>query len=219
MPNGEPKSIESLASQGYEVKIGEYLSGSWDIFKQNGGGFIGFIFVVFAINVVLAFIPILGGIASMVINAPLTAGAVIVALRIAKRRPISFNDFFLGFNMFLPLFLAGLLTGVLTGIGFLLLIIPGIYLAVAYAFTVPLIVERKLDFWEAMEGSRKLITKQWFSMFVFILVLALINFVGVLILGVGVLVTAPWTLCCSVAAYQDIVGFLPSSDDAPVDSI
>jgi len=214
MPNGEPKSIQTLATQGYDVDIGQCLSEGWEIFKQNALGFIGFLLVLFAINVVLAFIPILGFIASIVVSAPLNAGFFIVALRIAKKRQISFSDFFSGFNYFLPLFIAGLVVGIFIFLGTLLLIIPGIYLGVCYTFVVPLIVEKKLDFWEAMEASRQVVTKQWLSIFLLGLVLFLINFVGALIFGLGMLVTAPWTLCCVVAAYQSIFGFLPSSEDA-----
>jgi len=41
-------------------------------------------------------------------------------------------------------------------------------------------------------------------------VLALINIVGALLLGVGVLVTIPLSVCAIAAAYEDIVG-LPSA--------
>jgi len=81
---------------------------------------------------------------------------------------------------------------------------PGIYLGVAYSFTTALIVDRKFDFWEAMETSRKVISKRWFSFFGFVLVLVLINIVGALLLGVGL-------LCAIAAAYQDILGLSATS--------
>jgi uncharacterized membrane protein len=93
----------------------------------------------------------------------------------------------------------------------ILLIAPGIYLAIAYIFTVPLIVGKKMEFWPAMEASRKLITKKWTSFFGFSLVLTLINFAGVLLCGVGLLFTAPLTICAIAAAYESIVG-LPVFD-------
>jgi len=88
---------------------------------------------------------------------------------------------------------------------------PGIYLGVAYSFTTALIVDRKFDFWEAMETSRKVISKRWFSFFGFVLVLVLINIVGALLLGVGLLFTIPLTMCAIAAAYQDILGLSATS--------
>ena len=94
----------------------------------------------------------------------------------------------------------------------LLLILPGIYLAVAYILTVPLIIERKLGFWDAMEASRKIVTKRWFSFFGFGLLLLLINIVGALLCGIGLLVTVPVTYAAIVSAYENIVGLNLSSE-------
>lgn len=45
-------------------------------------------------------------------------------------------------------------------LGLIALIVPGIYLIVCYAFVVPVIVDRKLPFWEAMELSRTTVHRQ-----------------------------------------------------------
>jgi hypothetical protein len=42
------------------------------------------------------------------------------------------------------------------------LIIPGVYLAVAWIFSVPLVADKRLEFWSAMELSRKVVTRVWF---------------------------------------------------------
>jgi len=99
----------------------------------------------------------------------------------------------------------------LVGIASLLLLLPGIYLGVAYSFTTALIVDRKFDFWEAMETSRKVISKRWFPFFGFVLVLVLINIVGALLFFVGLLFTIPLTMCAIAAAYQDILGLSATS--------
>lgn len=103
-------------------------------------------------------------------------------------------------------------------IPFLLLLIglvPLIYISVAYSFAIPLIVGKKLEFWPAMELSRKLITKRWLAFFGFYLVLGLINFAGALLCGLGILITAPLTFCAVIAAYEAIVG-LPPFDPSQV---
>jgi hypothetical protein len=87
------------------------------------------------------------------------------------------------------------------------LLIPAIYLGTAYSFAVPLIVDKLIPPWLAMETSRKLLTKQWFPFFGFTIVLGLINFAAVLLTcGLGLLLTGPLTVCAIAAAYESIVG-------------
>ena len=81
-------------------------------------------------------------------------------------------------------------------------------------FGLTLLLDKNIDLWSALETSRKLITKKWFSFFALILVLILINFAGLLMCGLGLLVTAPWSVCAVVAAYEDIVGLNSVADSA-----
>jgi len=107
----------------------------------------------------------------------------------------------------LPLLLLSLVAGLFIGIGTILLVIPGIYLAVAYLFASYLVVDRRLDFWPAMELSRRTVTPRWFGYFAFMLLLALLNLAGALLLGLGLLVTIPLSFCAVTAAYADLFGF------------
>jgi uncharacterized membrane protein len=156
----------------------------------------------------IGFAPILGNIATTLIVAPLMAGFTFVGLAVIRKQPYVFKDFFKGLSnkYFLQIFLISLVGGAITALGFLLLIIPGIYIAVSYSFAVQIAIDWELDFWEALEASRKLISKNWFSMFGFILVLTLINMAGILLLGVGIIFTAPLTICALLVAYDDILG-------------
>ena len=42
--------------------------------------------------------------------------------------------------------------------------------------------------------------------------MGLINIAGLLLIGIGFLVTFPWTICATVAAYEDIVGLNSVAD-------
>jgi hypothetical protein len=200
--------LETLLNRDYEVKIGVYISQGFEVFKQCFGLMIGFTLLYAVINVVLALIPILGSIAGAIINAPLAAGFTFVGLAVIRKQPYVFKDFFKGISnkYFIPLFLTSLVGGAITALGFLLLIIPGIYISVCYIFAIQIAIDWDLDFWEALETSRKLITRKWLSMFLFVVVLALINTVGVLVLGIGALFTGPLTICAVIVAYNDILG-------------
>jgi|GEM_PF-405579 len=205
IPTPSSSTNDELLERDYQVNIGAAISGGFDLFKQNMGSFIGFTFVLFLINIILSVIPLLGTLASMAINPPLMAGYYLVAKKILNEEETEFSDFFSGFTYFLPLFLASLVTGIFVFVGLLLFILPGIYLSVAYFLTPQLVINRKIEFFDAMELSRKLVTKHWFGFFAFSLVITFINIIGFLLLGLGVLFTFPLTMCAVAYIYDDIV--------------
>ncbi len=136
------------------MPLGEYLKTGWELFKRYPGGFIGFSLVYFLIQIALAIIPYVGWVASAALSPVLLMGYFIVSAKMLQGRSPQFGDFFLGFRFFFPLLLTALVGGLLTGFGWLLLIIPGAYLMVGYLFAAALVVDRRLDFWPALELSR-----------------------------------------------------------------
>jgi hypothetical protein len=189
------------------LPLGNYIKIGWDLFKQYPGGFVGFALVNGVIHLVLHAIPRLSWLASAAISPPLFLGNFIVSAKLLQRQTPAFRDFFAGFNFFWPLFLLSLVISVLISLGLILLIIPGVYLMVGYFFASPLVVDRRLDFWPAMELSRRTVNPLWFGCFAFMLLLTVINLAGMALLGLGLLVTIPLTFCALTAAYADIFGF------------
>jgi uncharacterized membrane protein len=138
-------------------------------------------------------------------------------LRTARGQPAAVSDAFAGFSLaFVPLLLAGTLVGVLTAAGIILLVLPGIYLAVAYIFTYLLIIDRKMDFWTAMEVSRRVVTAQWWRLFGLVLLSGIFALLGIALLFVGLLVAMPLILGAIVYAYEDLFsGRAPVSAAGP----
>ncbi len=189
------------------LPLGNYIKIGWELFKQYPGGFVGFCLVNGLIHLVLHALPRVSWLVSAGLSAPLFMGNFIVTAKLLQRQTPSFRDFFSGFYFFWPLFLLSLVVSVFISIGMILLIIPGVYLMVGYLFASPLVVDRRLDFWPAMELSRRTVNPLWFSLFAFVLLLTLINLAGMALLGLGFLITLPWTLCSVTAAYSDLFGF------------
>jgi hypothetical protein len=161
------------------------------------------------------------------------AGLYRLFLKLHRGEPAEFGDAFSTFSTsFLPLFLFGLVQAVLTVLamlpgyvlvfmgsmfaqrsealtvvfsilGFLLILPPAIYLAVSWLFAPLLIVDKGLDFWPAMETSRKIAAKHFFGMFGILFVGGLIVMAGVLALCVGVFVAAPVFFAMVAIAYDD----------------
>ncbi len=207
-PASRPPSLSqsTLRRTTPPLPLGEYLKKGWELFKRYPGGFIGFVLVYLLIQIALSIIPIVGRVAIFVVSVPLFMGNFIVSAKLLQGRTPQFGDFFLGFRFFVPLLLTALVGGLLILVGLLLLIIPGIYLGVSYLFAKILVVDRRLDFWPALELSRRSVQPIWFSMFGFALLLALVNLLGFIALGVGFLVTFPVSGCAVTAAYADIFG-------------
>jgi uncharacterized membrane protein len=71
---------------------------------------------------------------------------------------------------------------------------------------MPLVIDRGLGFWQAMELSRKVVTKHWFLVFAFVLVMGLVAAAGVIACCIGLLVTIPIFWVSLMYAYEDIFG-------------
>lgn len=150
--------------------------------------------------------------ASIVTTGPLMGGMDLYYLKkIRNREESDLNTAFSGFSIaFSQLFLTYLITALLGGVGFLFCVIPGIYLTVAWCFARVLVIDKKLDFWDAMECSRKVVTRHWFAVFALILVAALLMMSGFFALIIGLLITAPIRHAAMMYAYEDI--FNPRRD-------
>jgi uncharacterized membrane protein len=199
--------------RGPEIRPGRYLKTGWEIFKQYPAGFMSFAILSFLIFLILVMplyfllaIPRIGPALLYALAAPLWVGPLLVSARIMQGRTVAFSHFFAGFHYWLPLFLMYLVSQVLIGLGLLLLIIPGIYLLVSYLFASWLIMDRGLDFWAALEESRRTVQKNWFGWFVFLLLLYLINLGGAVLFGLGLMLTVPLSSAAITAAYADVFG-------------
>jgi uncharacterized membrane protein len=63
-----------------------------------------------------------------------------------------------------------------------------------------------MDFWPAMELSRKMVSKHWFAVFGLLLVAGLVAFSGIVLCCIGVFATMPIMLAAVAYTYEDIFG-------------
>ncbi len=183
---------EQVLSRQPELRIGECLGQSWRLLTANCGLLFSATAVAWAITVGCQFIPFIGGVLYMLITGVLYGGVYLIFLRRIRGQPASVGEVFVGFGAgFAQLMLAGFLTKLLAWIGlFCCLVLPGIYLAIAWVFSVPLVADRGLEFWTAMELSRKVVTRVWFA----ILGLLAIAFLPVILTGIFVEVRTAYAL-------------------------
>ena len=131
------------------------------------------------------------GILSYPVLMPIMAGIMMMAIEHGRGEQIDFKSVLNYYHLTGKVALAGILIYIMTMIGFVLLILPAIYVSVAYAFTLPLIVDKNMQVWEAMEHSRKTVTKHWFKVAGLMGMLTIIMVLGAIALGIGLVWAIP----------------------------
>jgi len=196
----DPKALaDDLIARAGKLPVGACLSRGWDLWLQNFGQLILANLLFLLISIAFAFVPF----GSLVFSGVLTAGMFHFTLKLLHQEKASVSDLFAGFSEALgPLILAGLVVALLTVLGFVCLIIPGIYLAIAWALTYPLVLEKKLPFWDAMEVSRRVISHSWWRMLLLVFVAGLLSTLGLAALIIGVILTMPISMCVLACAYD-----------------
>jgi hypothetical protein len=194
MPVDPEAMAQKIIAGGVDFRIGDCFSRGWELVKADFWVSVGGCAVLL---ILLGSVGIIAG--------PLIGGGYVFFLKRIRGQKTEFGDFFAGFTLgFLPLFLCGLVSGLLTTVGIFLCIIPGIYLMIAWWFALPLVVDKKLDFWPAMEVSRKVVNKIWWRLFGFYWVGIGVSLLGYLACCVGIFVAWPVLLAASACAYESI---------------
>jgi uncharacterized membrane protein len=116
--------------------------------------------------------------------------------------------------------LGQILTGIIIVIGLLLLIVPGIIAALAFFFVKPLLVDQKLRPMQAIRLSYAMTNGRKWQFLKFSVVLLLVNLVGLLALGVGLIATLPMSFFAFLYVYNNsLVAYAtpkPAPEVAPV---
>jgi len=185
-----------------QVAPARWLSAGWELVKADLGSYI----VISLLFFVLGSVPLIQG--------ALIVGFHIYTMKKLMGRPAEIGDLFKGFNFFLPALIASLLIGLFVFLGTLAFLIPGLVVAAMYKFTYLFIVDKRMDFWPAMQASHAVVKNDYFGFTWFLILAFLVNVLGFLCLIVGLLVTVPITFAAVTVAYKEIVGFEPGTVNA-----
>jgi uncharacterized membrane protein len=153
--------------------------------------------------------------AGSVISLIVGVGATRISLRLHDGGTATVRDLFTVEGLLLwRYFLASLLYALIVAGGTILLIVPGIIFAVRYAFYGYAIVDRGAQPVESMAQSAAATKGVWWNVSLFGLVLILLNILGAMLLGVGLLLTAPTSALASAWVYRRLTATQPAA--APV---
>ena len=190
------------------ISLGEWLSGGWQVYKEN--------WALMSVASLIAFA--LSGVTLGVLAGPLLMGLFRMAFATMRgERPVM-GDMFNWRGRFLQSFLTALIYGAiyagLGGIGNnnaffgLLSAAATPMLTLMFGFTTSLVLERDMDVVNAINHVGRLVfSRDAFMWWVVGLVFAAITAGGFIGCGIGILITLPWMISASAVAYRDVFGF------------
>lgn len=228
------RSLEDAIEGNWDFDIMEVMSEAWQkISGAKGAMWVG-ILVMYAVSFGLQMVG--GGIAAALgegsvlgvslaivvqlagqaIAYVVTAGVYYYAIKwSAGDSSATATDVLSGFSVAAPLLGVYLLMALLVMVGFALLILPGFYLIIAYSLAAPLVIERGLGVWEALETSRKAITNHWWKVFGLGLVSSIAAGLGMVVtLGIGIVWAMPFFFMVYGVLYNRIFGYSGSGETA-----
>ncbi len=181
------------------IRTGEWLSEGWELFKQDWLMHV----------VVMLILSAASGVSGGILYGPLLCGYYYMIFKKLQdpTSSIELGDIGKGFDVFVNALVAWLLVGVFTGVGSIACLVGAIVVTALLVFVYPLIMNRRMDFWPAIETSFEKTKDDWLGWSVFILLIGLVNLAGVIVCGVGILVTGPVTFIAMALAYRDNFGF------------
>ena len=144
---------------------------------------------------------------SLPILMPIMSGIIMMAIKRASYKRIEILSVFNYYVYVWPLVFASLLMNAIILIGFVLLIIPGIYLSITFAFTVPLIIDKQLGIIDALKTSFKAVSKHWWKFFGLYMLLFLFSLLSLLTFGIGFIWVLPLSFMVNGVLYRRIFGF------------
>jgi uncharacterized membrane protein len=139
-----------------------------------------------------------------VVGIILSMGFINITLEFVDGKKPAFKDLYYTTKLF-NYIVASIIKGVIVVFGLLLLIIPGIIFAIKLQFTGYLIVDKKLDFADALKGSWEITKGAKWNLFLLAVLLGLINILGLLCLLVGLLISVPLAMVAEAYVYRKLL--------------
>jgi uncharacterized membrane protein len=210
----EPFSTtEAAASYVPDLRVGSLLKRAWPIYKEHLGTIVGATLLYMLIFGVLsggdflglgAGAVLSGNLLVLILSGPLTVGLYSVMLRLVRGEQVSVTSMFDGFQHFGRALGVYLLMGLATIVGLILLIVPGIIVAVGLWPAPYLVFDEEQGVVATLERAWEITRGYKFQLFVVAMVLLLIVVLGLVALFVGIIFTAAYAYVVSALAYEEL---------------
>lgn len=191
---------------------------SWRLLLTHLWPLLGVTVLVMVVDVAVSLIPYLRVATQFGLAGVFMGGLQYYYLKKMRGQPTRLGDAFSGFGMAMfPLIMVNVVSALLLWPSVLLykdghialaslLLLPAIYLSVAYQFSYALVIDRGFNFWAALEISRRTITAQWWRVLLLTLLVIPFFVVGILCLVVGIFAAVVLVQGAMLYAYEDLCG-------------
>ncbi len=177
----------------------EALKGKWGLAVVGN-------LIYLALMSVGQFIPLVGHFSSLIVGGPLLLGVTTFFLALSRRQEAAFSQIFDGLQRFVDALITYLLMALFIFLWSLLLIVPGIMVALSYAMTFFLMAENPgLKGKEALERSKALMNGNRWKLFCLFLRFLGWLLLGALTLGIGFLWIMPYLQTAMARFYDDLL--------------
>ena len=138
-----------------------------------------------------------------------------LAIKRSVDRPIIYQSIFQYFSFWKTLWVYPVIFAVLSCVAEiamnsslikLIVVLASLFFAISYFMFIPLVVEKKLSSWQALETSRKTISQHWFKMLWLVIFFTLIVIVSMMTAGIALIWTMPWIYCVMGILYREMFG-------------
>jgi hypothetical protein len=175
--------VQDPIQGGGSFSIGSAVGEAFTFFKANAIGSIGWLVIT-------------GALSSTGVGFLLTPLLGVNFLGCAKRFQETGKKMELGelfdFTKAVEKIFGPIIIGFIIGLGFVCLIIPGLIFSIWWTFSPCVLADRPdLSFTEAMKKSRLVAKGNWINLILLFIVLGLLQILGAICLGIGLLVTIP----------------------------
>jgi len=194
----------AVAASSPNLQVGYLFGKAWETFKQN----MGISLLMFLLYSVLTNLGSGGSlvlnIAGILISGPVIAGTYNAFLRMLRGEKVPFVSMFDGFKEFVRAFCAFWLMILAVLGGLILLIVPGIIIALGLIPVMFLVLETDLGAVDTIKRAWAMTKGHKGSLFVLFLAIIGLNILGLLALVIGLIVTGTITLFIGAAVYDEL---------------
>ena len=192
-----------------KIEIGKAIGYGWESVKKNLWYFVGMAIVVAVVQGIPSYFDKsdmgIESIISLVLSTWITVGYLHIILNFYKNKKKPLSEMFTQWKYFGRALLASIWIGLIVLVGLILLVFPGIYLALKYQFVMNLIVDKNIGVSEAMKESAEMTKGVKWQLFGFGFTALGVMILGAICLGVGVLVAMPVVLIAEIYIYNNLL--------------
>lgn len=147
----------------------------------------------------------------LLLQQPIEYGAAFAFLLAARGESFEVKRMFEVFKNWGNAVLANILQAVIVGVGVVFLIVPGIIFGCKLAFVPYLIVDRRMDAVAAIKESWRLTSGHAWKVFGIGFVAMFLALAGLLLIGVGILLSIMWIRLASATLYWSVTASMPGA--------